>query len=427
MTEKLLSGFILVTMTLLSMPARSAEYEYEKPEDYETVTKDPLRFTEIGENVAEQAGGAALHNTADYVSIINKTFQNNRAETVVGEEYEGYGYTLLGGAVYNDGDIDRIKADFVANSVAADGADGLNAGGGALYNGHNGKITDVSGDFISNSASGTTGKAVGGAVFNQGKIEKINGNFVDNRADVGGAVFNDYEAEIGSIGGSFVNNSGGALYNLGKMGDVRADFVGNSGNAVYNGNRIGNIRGNFSGNRLTDTELNGGIVFNSGSVKSITGNFSGNEVSGNSVYGIKGGAVYNYQGTIGNIKAVSTTTVFWPNMRLTAVPCSMTGTAKSAILPVILAAIRFNPAAVPFTAAPFTMTTEPSSAIFAAILFLTAFFPKATAGRKLRAGPFSTITIHPSAAFSAALSTTALKPLPLTVWLWAVPFIPIRT
>ena len=302
MTEKLLSGFILVTMTLLSMPARSAEYEYEKPEDYETVTKDPLRFTEIGENVAEQAGGAALHNTADYVSIINKTFQNNRAETVVGEEYEGYGYTLLGGAVYNDGDIDRIKADFVANSVAADGADGLNAGGGALYNGHNGKITDVSGDFISNSASGTTGKAVGGAVFNQGKIEKINGSFVDNRADVGGAVFNDYEAEIGSIGGSFVNNSGGALYNLGKMGDVRADFVGNSGNAVYNGNRIGNIRGNFSGNRLTDTELNGGIVFNSGSVKSITGNFSGNEVSGNSVYGIKGGAVYNYQGTIGNMK-----------------------------------------------------------------------------------------------------------------------------
>ena len=38
MTEKLLSGFILVTMTLLSMPARSAEYEYEKPKDYETVT-----------------------------------------------------------------------------------------------------------------------------------------------------------------------------------------------------------------------------------------------------------------------------------------------------------------------------------------------------------------------------------------------------
>ena len=33
MTEKLLSGFILVTMTLLSMPARSAEYEYEKLED----------------------------------------------------------------------------------------------------------------------------------------------------------------------------------------------------------------------------------------------------------------------------------------------------------------------------------------------------------------------------------------------------------
>ena len=141
--------------------------------------------------------------------------------------------------------------------------------------------------------------------FNRNAVlfpRKINGNFVDNRADVGGAVFNDYEAEIGSIGGSFVNNSGGALYNLGKMGDVRADFVGNSGNAVYNGNRIGNIRGNFSGNRLTDTELNGGIVFNSGSVKSITGNFSGNEVSGNSVYGIKGGAVYNYQGTIGNIK-----------------------------------------------------------------------------------------------------------------------------
>ena len=173
MTEKLLSGFILVTMTLLSMPARSAEYEYEKPEDYETVTKDPLRFTEIGENVAEQAGGAALHNTADYVSIIKQNFSKQPGrKPLSGKNMKDMAIPCSAVPVYNDGDIDRIKADFVANSVAADGADGLNAGGGALYNGHNGKITDVSGDFISNSASGTTGKAVSGAVFNQGKIEK---------------------------------------------------------------------------------------------------------------------------------------------------------------------------------------------------------------------------------------------------------------
>ena len=45
MTEKLLSGFILVTMTLLSMPARSAEYE--KPEDYEILRRQNRLLEEL--------------------------------------------------------------------------------------------------------------------------------------------------------------------------------------------------------------------------------------------------------------------------------------------------------------------------------------------------------------------------------------------
>lgn len=168
-------------------------------------------------------------------------------------------------------------------------------------------------------------------------------------------------------------------------------------------------------------------MFNSGSVKSITGNFSGNEVSGNSVYGIKGGAVYNYQGTIGNIKgsfdnnrilaeyAAYGSAVFndWDS-KIGDITGNFSGNS-----------VQFGSGSVYGGA-----VYNDNGAVIGDIrgdFVSNRVFPKATAGRKLRAGPFSTITIHPSAAFSAALSTTALKPLPLTVWLWAVPFIPIRT
>ena len=188
MTKPITLGFLLLTATFLSpFTAIAKDFKYEKPKDYQVISKDPLLFTEIEQDVTEQQGGAAVNNTADYVSIVNKSFQNNRTETMAPETYDGYGYFLLGGAVYNNGGLDQIKADFVANTVKAGGADYMNAGGGALSNDYHGVIGNISGSFINNSAeiASKNGLALGGAVYTyadmtfaaNGAERKFSGNY----------------------------------------------------------------------------------------------------------------------------------------------------------------------------------------------------------------------------------------------------------
>ena len=158
--------------------------------------------------------------------------------------------------------------------------------------------TNTSSNFIGNSGS------VGGAIYNyRGTIGNITGDFIGNSADrYSGAIYN-YYGTIGNITGDFIGNSAnsavGAIYNVGTIGDITGDFIGNSaadgqGGAIVNeGSTIGNITGDFIGNYAGD---GGGAIYNREIIGDITGNFIGNSaVDG------RGGAIYNYHGTIGNI------------------------------------------------------------------------------------------------------------------------------
>ena len=246
----------------------------------------------------------------------------------------------------------NINKDFIDNST--------NYSGGAIVNGRNSTIGDITGDFIGNSADsggaicnfegtignitgnfiGNSAKYAGGAILNQGirqtdnsqvptsladsddsleamnnnaystVIGNITGNFIGNSARSGGAIYNS-EGVIGNITGDFVGNTalgylGGAIYNEGTIGDITGDFIGNrtyrDGGAIYNnyGAIIGDIAGDFIGN---GAKYDGGAIYNEGTIGDITGSFVNNYSNyfGNNTFG---GAIANVDlGSIGDITA----------------------------------------------------------------------------------------------------------------------------
>ena len=192
-----------------------------------------------------------------------------------------------------------IIADFINNTARPRG--------GAIYN--EGSIGNIIGDFIGNSAaiSSTYSPSSGGAIYNKGEIGDITGDFIGNSTDSsgisssGGAIYNDEGGTIGDITGDFIGNyaattdneahsSGGAIYNDegGTIGDITGDFIGNStdssgisssGGAIYNKGTIGDITGDFIGNyAVTTTRYSsyGGAIYNKGTIGDITGDFIGN-------------------------------------------------------------------------------------------------------------------------------------------------------
>ena len=186
---------------------------------------------------------------------------------------------------------------------------------------------DIEGNFIG---------LFGRAIYNNGSIESITGDFIGNYTrERGGAIYNSW-GPIGDITGSFVSNRvvdgayggssyigptyGGAIYNYyGSIESITADFIGNYaessesayGGAIYNNNgEIGDIAGDFVGNYASaGIEASGGAINNSARIYSsfptapvignITGNFIGNAVYTNSspttvlAATAKGGAISN--------------------------------------------------------------------------------------------------------------------------------------
>ncbi len=270
---------------------------------------------------AMESKGGAIANYSE-IGILNGDFVGN---TAVG------GYTA-GGAIYNEGNIGAINGNFVNNSL--DNYDtNYWIGGGAIYN--NGEIGDINGDFINNS----TDSGKGGAMYlDFGSVESVSGNFVGNSVVIkdcfdsygdiatGGAISN-WESDIGTIEGSFVNNYvettrgealGGAIENYySNINSINADFINNTATGVYveggainNANGyIGEISGNFVGNKAhatlqdgvepdsisgwgTQQIAYGGAIENYGNIETISGNFTNNSaIADDNAYG---GAIDNY-------------------------------------------------------------------------------------------------------------------------------------
>ena len=341
------------------------KYTYNAPSNYDTTTnsnktKDLGTFTNptgTYQNPTTYKGGSAINNPAgSTITLENYVFQNNKTTADFKSTTSGYKYVnLSGGAIYNEGEISKITSDFIGNSISATKSShyvSARTFGGAIYN--NGKIGDITGDFIRNSSgstdsnnggaiynNGTIGNITGdfmsnngGAIYNSGTIGDITGDFTGNTADLGGAIFNNYDSTIGNITGDFIGNTssvkGGAIFNEGTIGNITGDFIGNytasDGGAIYNDEIIGNITGDFIGNsadrggaiynddlgtignitgdfigNYTDStfETDGAAIFNSGTIGNITGDFIGNYAD-SQTFGTYGGAIFN-KGTIGDI------------------------------------------------------------------------------------------------------------------------------
>ena len=310
------------------------KYTYNAPSNYDTTTnsnktKDLGTITDpTGTYDAPSIykGGTAINNPAgSTINIENYVFQNNKTTASFESTTSVYKYVnLVGGAIYNEGEISKITSDFIGNSVSvttsAYSVDSK-AFGGAIYN--SGKIGDITGDFINNSAGtggaiynggtigditgvfiGNTTYSNGGAIYNEGTIGNITGDFINNATYRGGAIYNS-SGTIGDIIGNFIGNEGGAIYSEGTIGNITGDFISNEGRAIYNGSgTIGNITGNFISNK-------GGAIYNSGTIDDITGDFISNKSNAIDNFGTIGNitgdfisntytAIYNY-GTISNI------------------------------------------------------------------------------------------------------------------------------
>lgn len=148
---------------------------------------------------------------------------------------------------------------------------------------------DVKGYFIN-----INGANNGAAIYNQGIIDNISGDFAGNTLTsnnaFGGAIYNTKNTE----------NAGGLISN------ITGDFLINSaigtqyayGGAIYNrvgsglGATITNIQGNFIGNNVKANGFaQGGAIFNQGTINNISGSFIGNNAISESNLAL-GGAIY---------------------------------------------------------------------------------------------------------------------------------------
>ena len=215
--------------------------------------------------------------------------------------------------------------DINSNFIHQDsGVQDSNYRGGAIYN--NGVINGIYGDFIENSNSYYMDSSGGGAIYNDGVIDNIEGNFISNYSSYyGGAIHN--AGIIDSISGNFIGNEtrsfylgnagGGAISNFSswlndapevKINSISGVFIGNSspskGGAIYNTENIGSINGTFIGNysySLYGGQY-GGAIYNEGEIGNITGDFIGN-------YAKYGGAISTEIGRYDSTGAYQTTNV----------------------------------------------------------------------------------------------------------------------
>ena len=143
--------------------------------------------------------------------------------------------------------------------------------GRTVYNTPQGSLSgDVNADYVGSTSTSS------GNLFNSGTVNNITGDFINNNAGYGGAVYN----------------------NTGTIDHITGDFIGNTSHgyagAIYNSTgKINNITGNFIGNYVESTrETKGGAIYNTGTITLSSGEgthfFSGNYTLDN-----KRGKIYN--------------------------------------------------------------------------------------------------------------------------------------
>ncbi len=248
---------------------------------------------------ASEAQAGALQITGGTLITIKSSFIGNVSHTT------GNSFSTGGAMTTSGSKITQVTGDFISNNTISNNN---TAFGGAIHN-YTSTITGINGDFISNSAIGKTG-ANGGAISNStgSTISSITGNFINNYTQsqagnaAGGAIFN--RVDISSIIGSFENNGknlagdvmtdwGGAIYVIANSTSASAAYETNIYGSTFTANAANNDGGAIyitnlvSGTRAAKTN----IEISSKDGKSTS--FYANEAN-------NGGAIYN-NSTLGDI------------------------------------------------------------------------------------------------------------------------------
>ena len=241
-------------------------------------------------NALSNTNGAVLNitNSNATAEITNVNFSNNKISAT--------GYNNYGGAIHNDGGhITTIAGNFTDNSLT-----NIQYGYGGVISNKSGTIDLIKGNFKNNYVTGAISSydSQGGAIYNKGTINKIEGIFDSNSSQrVGGAIVND--GYIEEINAQFINNSAIST-SIGYAG----------GGAISNGGTIDKISGLFKGNLVSKNavhtnyvDVGGAAIENEGVINSITADFIENKIinekTSASVYG---GVIDNRTATIGDIK-----------------------------------------------------------------------------------------------------------------------------
>lgn len=222
---------------------------------------------------------------SDRGSVIKATNPNSSI-TIDNSVFIGNTAAAFGGVIFNLSTVDTntINGTFTSNMAGSSG--------GAIHN--QGNISSIIGEFTSNHTTNSwaTGKVVGGAIANKGgTINSISADFNSNYSDqYGGAIANfvenDVSSAINSISSNFnnnyivVNNSeafGGAIYNNGTISTITGNFIEN----------------HIDQDNLDTVDAKGGAIYNIGTNGLVvSGQFLNNYISVNSSSSALGGAVY---------------------------------------------------------------------------------------------------------------------------------------
>lgn len=267
---------------------------------YNDGTIDVISNNEFSNNVVNQTdtdyrAGAIFNKAGATITTIkdNKFIQNKASG-------------LNGAAINNAGTITEIiGGEFTDNGYTKndDGSDGgyYSSVGGAIYNAYGATIGQISSVF-----SGNKSQYKGGAIFNDGKVttigseDSLSGSFVNNYAENegGGAIFNNFNGEIGTIFSNFEGNnsnySGGAIYNQGQITKISGTFSDNysgsyGGGAIKNEKTIGSIVNATFENNYSNGDLGKGGALTNG----IDGRDNPADNTGISINEISNSALYN--------------------------------------------------------------------------------------------------------------------------------------
>lgn len=194
---------------------------------------------------AQQLGRVFNVTSGNTLTLINLTLTN------------GF-MAANGGTIFNSGTVTMTNCTFTNNLV-----NGSNVGG-AIYN--DGNVNIFTSEFRNNTANN------GGAIYNNGTLQINSSNFTANNSPFGGAIYTTMTAIINNS--NFNNNTGsqgGAIRNSGTPANLtitNSNFTNNNavtinvegfGGAIYNMN--GNVNISNSIFNHNGAELEGGAIF----------------------------------------------------------------------------------------------------------------------------------------------------------------------